>query len=128
MESLAQIRNFVKHPDDIVNKAKLFEAGVLKEGVQLGAKIVSVLVDYGEKMETTLLEMKAMICELDSELEKFKESGRLVEMKTTPSKTIPSSSLPTSEKKSKSLMKTPQSTKKGKQTDSRTEKGSSPGS
>jgi len=32
IESLARIRNFVKHLGDIVNKAKLFEFGVLKEG------------------------------------------------------------------------------------------------
>ena len=61
---LARIQNFIGNPDEVVNKAKLFDAGVLKEGLQLGPKLVSVLVDYGEKMETTLLEMKTIMIQI----------------------------------------------------------------
>jgi len=95
-----------------VNKAILFEADVFKEGVQLGSKIVSVLVDYGEKMERTLLEMRTMMTDLDLKTKTLTRSSRLAEVKATLSKTISSSSSSTSEKKVKGILKTPQSTKK----------------
>jgi len=68
---------------------------------------VSILVDYGEKMEMTLLEMRAMMSDLDPEPKTVKGFGRLVEVKATPSKTILSSSSPASEKKVKGILKTP---------------------
>jgi len=125
-ETFAQIQNFIKHPGDIVNKAKLFEVGVLKKGVQLGSKIVSVLVDYGEKMEMALLEMRAMMTNLDPKSETMKGSDRLAEVKATPFKTISFSSSPASEKKVKGILKTPQSTKPGSRLDSGTRKEFAP--
>jgi len=76
-----------------------------------------VLVDYREKMETTLLEMREMMFDLDLELETVKGFGRLAKIKATSSKTISSSS-PASEKKAKGILKTSQSTKKGSRVDS----------
>jgi len=111
-ETLIWIQNFIKNPGDVVNKAKLFEAKVLKEKVQLGSKIVSMLVDYGEKIETILLEMRAIILEIGLESETWKGSSWVIKAKATPSKVIPSlSSLASLERKVKGIMKTPQSTR-----------------
>jgi len=79
-------------------------------------------------METTLLEIRAIMVDIDPELETAKGSGWMMEVKATPSKAIPSRSSPTSEEKVKGILKTPQSTKPGNQVDFETGKGSTHGS
>ena len=104
--ALARIRESIGNLGDVVNKAKLFDAGVLKEGAQIGTKIVSVLVDYGAKMKATLLEMPVVMKEEQPEPEKKKEASRITE--ATPSKMAPSHSSSISIlKKDKGVMKTP---------------------
>lgn len=75
-----------------MNKSKLFEARVLKEGLQLNPKIISMLVDHGEKMERTLEKMRVIMMEVVPKSEAEKGTSRLIE--EAPSKVIPLLSLP----------------------------------
>jgi len=92
-----RIRNFLGHTGDIANKTKLFDAGVLEEGKQLGPNIVSVLVDYHEKMERTLFEMRYIMTQTGHVLEpKTVKATTKVKEEKTPSKATASRTLPIS--------------------------------
>ena len=56
-EYLGQIREVIEHSGDIVNKVHLFENKVKIEDKLSTQKIITVLVKFGQKMETTLGEM-----------------------------------------------------------------------
>ena len=83
-KTLKQIQVFLGNSGEVINKAKLFEAGILKEGSQMGPKIVSVLVSYHEKMERTLFEMRELLASSDQFSEPAKLKAKV--KKKTPSK------------------------------------------
>ena len=56
-ERLGQIREAIGYSGDIINKAHLFDNEVKTEGHLSAQKILTILVRYGHKMETTLGEM-----------------------------------------------------------------------
>ena len=56
-EYLGRIREVIGHSGDIVNKAHLFDNKIKIEGHLSAQKIITILVKYGHKMETTLGEM-----------------------------------------------------------------------
>lgn len=90
----------------MVNKAKFFDARILKEGSQLDPKIVSMLVDYGEKMEQTLDEIRVIMTKAGQKMESEtkKGIGRVKEEKT-PAKGTPSlSPLASMEQKDKGVV------------------------
>ena len=51
----------------MVNKARLFDANLAKNPVSAG-KVISVLVDFAEKMEELLDEMQVLFDELQQEV------------------------------------------------------------
>ena len=57
-ELLTQIQNSVKVPGDALNKAKLFDEEVHKAGPAVAPKVVRILVEFGERMERTLFEIR----------------------------------------------------------------------
>ena len=61
LEVLVQIRNSIKIPSDVLNKAKLFDEEVHKVGPAVASKMVKVLVEFGERMEKTLFEMRGAL-------------------------------------------------------------------
>ena len=58
---------YVGHTGDVVNKAKLFDANLAKNPVTAG-KVILVLVDFAEKMEELLDEMRVLFDGLQPEV------------------------------------------------------------
>ena len=54
-----KLETYVGHTGDVVNKAKLFDANLAKNPVTAG-KVILVLVDFAEKMEELLDEMRIL--------------------------------------------------------------------
>ena len=61
MECLEGIRKAIGYSGDVFNKAHLFENEVKREGHLSAQKIITVLVKYGHKMETTLGKMQKLL-------------------------------------------------------------------
>ena len=62
-----KLENYVEHTGDVVNKAKLFDANLAKNPVTAG-KEIPVLVDFAEKMEELLDEMRILFDGLQPEV------------------------------------------------------------
>ena len=61
------METYVGHTEDVVNKAKLFDANLAKNPVTAG-KVIPVLVDFAEKMEELLDEMRVLFDGLQPEV------------------------------------------------------------
>ena len=62
-----KLEAYVGHTGDVVNKARLFDANLAKNPV-LARKIIPVLVDFAEKMEELLDEMRVLFDGLQLEV------------------------------------------------------------
>ena len=62
-----KLETYVGNTGDIVNKAKLFEANLAKNPVTAG-KVIPILVDFAEKMEELLDEMRVLFDGLQPEV------------------------------------------------------------
>ena len=62
-----KLETYVGHTGDVVNKAKIFDANLAKNPVTAG-KVIPVLVDYAEKMEELLDEMRMLLDGLQPEV------------------------------------------------------------
>ena len=62
-----KLETYVGHTRDVVNKAKLFDANLAKNQVTAG-KVIPVLVDFAEKMEELLDEMRILFDEFQPEV------------------------------------------------------------
>ena len=62
-----KLETYVGHTGDVVNKAKLFDANLAKNPVTAG-KVILVLVDFAEKMEELLDEMRMLFDGLQPEV------------------------------------------------------------
>ena len=62
-----KLETYVGHTGDVVNKAKLFDANLAKNLVTAG-KVIPVLVDFAEKMEELLDEMRILFDGLQPEV------------------------------------------------------------
>ena len=76
----------VQQPTDILNKAKLFEAGLTKNPITV-AKVIPVLVDFNQKMDEILMDMRALFEDL--------EVSGLVPLDQVPNISINTEELPT---------------------------------
>ena len=65
-EAMEQIREFIGHTGDVVTKAHLFDNEVKTEDHLSVQKIIIVLVKYGHKMETMLVEMWKLLSGLSA--------------------------------------------------------------
>ena len=59
MELIWKMEGVVYQPAVILNKAKLFEAGLTKNPIT-AAKVIPVLVDFNQKMDEILMDMRAL--------------------------------------------------------------------
>ena len=62
-----KLETYVEHTGDVVNKVKLFDANLAKNPVTAG-KVIPVLVDFAEKMEELLDEMRILFDGLQPEV------------------------------------------------------------
>ena len=60
-EAMEQIWDFIGHTGDVVTKAYLFDNEMKTEDHLSVQKIITVLVKYNHKMETTLTEMRKLL-------------------------------------------------------------------
>ena len=60
-EGLDRIWDFIGNSSNVVNKAQLFDNEVKTEGQLSAPKIVNELVEFGQKMEVTLVEMRKLL-------------------------------------------------------------------
>ena len=60
-EGLDQIRDFIGNLGDVVNKVHLFDNDVKNKGQLSTPKIITILVEFGCKMEATLVEMRKLV-------------------------------------------------------------------
>ena len=59
LELVRKMEGMAQQPADILNKAKLFDEGFAKNPVTT-AKVIHVLVDFNEKMDEILMDMRAL--------------------------------------------------------------------
>ena len=60
-EGLDRIQEFIGHPGDVMNKAKLFDNDIkIKEQLST-PKIITILVDFGHKMEVILVKIRKLV-------------------------------------------------------------------
>ena len=62
-----KLETYIGHTGDVINKAKLFNANLAKNPVTAG-KVIQVLIDFAEKMEELLDEMRILFNGLQSEV------------------------------------------------------------
>ena len=86
LELVRKIEGVVQQPADLLNKAKLFNAGLAKNPVTT-AKVIPVLVDFNQKMDEILMDMRALFDGL--------EVDRLVPLDQVPKISINTEELPT---------------------------------
>ena len=86
MELVQKMEGVVHQPADILNKAKLFDAG-LAENPITAAKVIPVLVDFNQKMDELLMDMRALFGGL--------EVSGLVPLDQVPNISINTEELPT---------------------------------
>ena len=63
-----KIRAYIRHPDDVINKVKLFNRELGKAGLIFRAKIITVLLDYLQKLEKIFEKMRILFTRLDPEV------------------------------------------------------------
>ena len=61
MEVLDRIREVVGNLGNVLNKAHLFNNDIKTEGQLSTTKIISILVNFVRKMETTLVEIRKLV-------------------------------------------------------------------
>ena len=61
-----KLEEYVGHPDDVVNKARLFDENLAKHPI-MASKVIPVLVDFVEKMEELLNNMRGLFDGLQPE-------------------------------------------------------------
>ena len=66
LELVRKMEGVAQQPAEILNKAKLFDEGLAKNPVT-AAKVILVLVDFNQKMEELLLDMRALFDGLEVE-------------------------------------------------------------
>ena len=59
MELVGKTEGVVQQPADILNKAKLFDAGLAKNLIT-AAKVIPVLVNFNQKMDELLMDMQVL--------------------------------------------------------------------
>ena len=60
-EIAQQVSKFLGSPGDVLNKARLFDHGLKQPATDSGIKIMRCMIDYSQKMEKTLKELRTTI-------------------------------------------------------------------
>ena len=86
LDLIRKIEGYIQQPVDVLNKASLFDEGFAKDPVT-AAKVISVLVDFNQKIEEILLNMRGLFEGLEAE--------QLVPLDQMPNLSINTEELPT---------------------------------
>ena len=64
VNTLGEIREFITHLDEVINKVMLFDRKVLEVGKAMGPQLLTALIRYNRKMETTLVKWREVAVEI----------------------------------------------------------------
>ena len=56
-----QVSKFLGSPGDVLNKARLFDHGLKQPATDSGVKMMRCMIDYSQKMEKTLKELRTLL-------------------------------------------------------------------
>ena len=60
-EIAQQVSKFLGSPGDVLNKARLFDHGLKQPATDSGVKMIRCMIDYSQKMEKTLKELRTLL-------------------------------------------------------------------
>ena len=60
-EVAQRVSKFLGSPGDVLNKARLFDHGLKQPAMDSGVKIMRCMIDYSQKMEKTLKELRSLL-------------------------------------------------------------------
>ena len=60
-EVTQRVSKFLGSPGDVLNKARLFDHGLKQPAMDSGVKIMRCMIDYSQKMEKTLKELRSIL-------------------------------------------------------------------
>ena len=60
-EIAQQVSKFLGSPSDVLNKVQLFDHGLKQPATDFGVKMMRCMIDYSQKMEKTLKELRTLI-------------------------------------------------------------------
>ena len=60
-EVTQRVSKFLGSPGDVLNKARLFDHGLKQPATDSGVKIMRCMIDYNQKMEKTLKELRSLL-------------------------------------------------------------------
>ena len=60
-EVAQRVSKFLGSPGDVLNKARLFDHGLKQPATDSGVKIMRCMIDYSQKMEKTLKELRSLL-------------------------------------------------------------------
>ena len=74
-EIAQQVSKFLGSPGDVLNKARLFDHGLKQPATDSGVKIMHCMIDYSQKMEKTLKELRTLIQPIGAQPEQARTPG-----------------------------------------------------
>ena len=84
-EVAQRVSKFLGSPGDVLNKARLFDHGLKQPATDSGVKIMRCIIDYSQKMEKTLKELRSILKPAEGQPEQMGTPG--VGPSTTPAQT-----------------------------------------
>ena len=65
VDVISKIQEYIKNLDDVMNKARLFDINLAQGNLVSSAKVVVVLMDFSQKMEGFLKDMRGLFARLE---------------------------------------------------------------
>ena len=74
-EIAQKVCKFLGSPGDVLNKARLFDHGLKQPATDSGVKMMRCMIDYSQKMEKTLKELRSLLKPTGGQLERARMPG-----------------------------------------------------
>ena len=74
-EVAQRVSKFLESPGDVLNKARLFDHGLKQPATDSRVKIMRCMIDYSQKMEKTLKELRSILKPTEGQLEQMGTPG-----------------------------------------------------
>ena len=74
-EVAQRVSKFLGSPGDVLNKARLFDHGLKQPATDSGVKIMRCMIDYSQKMEKTLKELRSILKPAEGQSEQMGTPG-----------------------------------------------------
>ena len=84
-EIAQQVSKFLESPGDVLNKARLFDHGLKQPATDSGVKVMHYMIDYSQKMEKTLKELRTLLQPTGGQPEQAGTPGARPSTTSTPS-------------------------------------------